>query len=96
MTLSPEESQKILTQKLEMLKDKKNDRNMQFLQNLSISLETSPKIDDPNYDRGREAAFQKATIEGVYKAKEIMDELNIQYIRQEKPAQPQEEKKAEQ
>ena len=79
--LSAEESQKILKEKLEILKETADDEEMHFTQTLEITLDESPKIDDPNHDPRREEAFQQATLEGVKKAREMMDKLGIQYQR---------------
>lgn len=92
MSLTPEESQRILSQKLEILKGKNIEPEQHFIQNLRISLDTSPVVEDINHDRPREAAFQKSTIEGVYKARAIMDQLHINYIKKKvDEEQPKEE-----
>ena len=79
--LSAEEATKILQEKLELLKEKESDEKIVFAQTFQITLNSSPEIEDVNHDKRREEAFQKSTLEGVLRAKELMEELGIKYER---------------
>ncbi|EAX92884.1 hypothetical protein TVAG_467310 [Trichomonas vaginalis G3] len=79
--LSAEEAEKVLQQKLEALNEPMDDENYYFVQTFTMNLEKSPEYTEQKNHSHDEEAFQKATLEGVLKARELLEKNDIKYIR---------------
>jgi hypothetical protein len=78
---SPEECEAILQQKLADLHEDLGDEKTNFKASFALNLPHSPVVEDVNNDFLREQAFQAVTLEGVKKARELLIECEIPYIR---------------
>ena len=58
-----------------------DDENYYFVQTFTMNLEKSPEYTEQKNHSHDEEAFQKATLEGVLKARELLEKNDIKYIR---------------
>ena len=78
---SAEECEQILKQKLADLVDDSTDERSSFIASFALDLPKSPEIENVNNDPLREKAFADATLAGVIRARQLLDECKIPYVR---------------
>ena len=78
---TPEECESMLRQKLADVHEDLGDENQNFVANFAITLEDSPDIANCEDEDEKEQAFVAAAIQGIVKARELLEQNSVPYIR---------------